>query len=507
MELTSAEMVDVGSVGDLGFESPVVARTRLMPPSARPETVERPALVMRRLSSPARLGVVAGPAGCGKSTLLGQCYAVDPFPAWLSLSSEANDPVVFWWSMISSLGTVIGDFGREYRDRLMIAGTAVLDDVVASVTNELVEHQLPVHLFLDDVHLVKNPTCLRSLHRFVSSLPAGVRVTIASRDSAVLPLARLRVEGELIEITGTELTFSADMAREMIERLGVTIDVSQMEILVDRTEGWPAGLQLAGMALARVRDPNEFVTGFHGTDQDIADYLIDEVLETVTPEERDFMIQTSVLPRLSGGLCDAVTGRNDGAEVLARLERNNAFVIPLDRDGHWFRYHHLFADLLIAQLERRRPLEVAELHARAFEWLRDQRQVADAIPHALAAGDSDAAADLLSGNWLTLLGTGRIATACALLDRFADDEIAGHQPLALAAAFINGFAGQPRTARRFLEAAERATYDGPPPDGAVSMASSLALTRCGLALDGIDAALADALTSNHPVAGITRSPR
>jgi LuxR family maltose regulon positive regulatory protein len=483
------------SVGETEFESPVLAQTRLMPPRPRPETVQRPALVTRRLSSLARLGVISGPAGCGKSTLLGQCHDVDPFPAWLSLSPEANDPVVLWWSLISSLRIVIGDFGRDYRDRLLTAGTTVLDDVRTLVTNELVEHQLPLHLFLDDVHLVENPTCRRSLHRFVSSLPAGVRVTIASRDSAVLPLARLRTQGELIEITGTDLAFSADIAHEMIVRLGVTIDVPQMEVLLDRTEGWPAGIQLAGMALTRASDPNDFVTGFHGTDQDVADYLIGEVLETVTPEERDFMIQTSVLPRLSGGLCDAVTGRHDGAEVLVALEQTNAFVIPLDRDGHWFRYHHLFADLLIAQLQRRRQLEVAGLHTRAFEWFRDHGQIADAIPQALAAGDSDAAADLLSRHWLTLVGTGRIATVRALLSRFLDDEITGHQPLALAAAFVNGFAGQPDAARRFLEAAERTTYEGPPPDGAVSMESSLALTRCGLALDGIDAALADGMTA------------
>jgi LuxR family maltose regulon positive regulatory protein len=486
-------MADVATPEGLGFESPVIAQTLLMPPRARPETVDRPALVTRRLSSPARLGVISGPAGCGKSTLLAQCHAADPFPAWLSLWPEANDPVVLWWSMIASLRTIVGDFGRDYRDRLLIAGTAVLDDVVTSVTNELAEHQLPVHLFLDDVHLVENPTCRRSLHRFVSTLPADVRVTIASRDSAPLPLARLRVAGELIEITASELAFSTDMAHEMIDRLGATIATPQLQILVDRTEGWPAGIQLAGMALTRVSDPNEFVTGFHGTDQDIADYLIDEVLETVTPKERDFMIQTSVLPRLSGGLCDAVTGRHDGVEVLVRLEQTNAFVIPLDRDGHWFRYHHLFADLLIAQLQRRRQLEVAELHTRAFEWFRDHGQVADAIPQALAAGDSDAAADLLSRHWLTLLGTGRIATVRALLDRFLDDEILGHQPLAITAAHVNGFSGQPHAARRFLEAAERTTYDGPPPDGTVSMESSLALTRGSLAIDGVDAALADGL--------------
>jgi LuxR family maltose regulon positive regulatory protein len=487
----------VASAGDSEFGSPVIAQTRLVPPRSRTETVDRPALVRRRLSSPARLGVISGPAGSGKSTLLAQCHAADPSPAWLSLWPEANDPVVFWWSLISSLRTIIGDFGDDYRHRLLNAGDVALDDVVTSATNELVDHQLPVHLFLDDVHLVENPTCRRTLHRFVSSLPAGVRVTIASRDSSPLPLARRRVEGELIEITAADLAFSADMAHELVGRLGATIDSAQLELLVDRTEGWPAGLQLAGIALTRTSDPAKFVRDFHGTDHDVADYLIGEVLDTVMPDERDFMIETSVLSRLSGELCDAVTGRHDGSEMLARLERTNAFIIPLDRNGRLFRYHHLFAELLTAELQRRRPGEAAGIHTRAYEWLRDDGEYPAAISHALAAGERDAAADVLCANWFTLMGTGRLGTVRALLDRFADHEITGHQPLAIAAAFANGFGGQPRAARRFLEAAEQAAYDRPPPDGSVSMESSLALTRGSLALDGVDAALADGMTAHR----------
>ena len=161
------------------FESPVVARTRLVPPRLRTETVDRPALVARRLTSPARLGVVTGPAGSGKSTLLAQCHAVDPFPAWLSLERADNDPVALWWSMIAALRTVVGDFGDAYRTRLLGGGSGAVDEVVVSVCNELAERDTPIHLFLDDLHVVDNESCRRSLHRFVSSLPDGVRVTVA----------------------------------------------------------------------------------------------------------------------------------------------------------------------------------------------------------------------------------------------------------------------------------------------------------------------------------------
>jgi LuxR family maltose regulon positive regulatory protein len=466
-----------------------------MPPRLRAETIDRSDLVVRRLSSPARLAVVSGPAGCGKSTLLAQCHAVDPFPAWLSLETADNDPVALWWSFIAAVRTIIGEFGQAYRERLLVGGSAVLDAVVASVCNELDDRAMPVHLFLDDLHLVDNPESRRSLHRFVASMPAGVRVTMASRESSPIPLARLRVDGDLIEIDASDLTFSPDQAREMLDHLGNALDPAHVDLLMDRTEGWPAGLQLAGLAISRVADVGAFVEDFSGTDRDVAEYLVREVLESVSDEERDFMVRTSILRRLTGDLCDAVAEREDSAELLAHLEDSNAFVIALDRDGLWYRYHHLFAELLDAELHRTHRDDVKGLHTLAFEWLRGHDQIAEAIPHAIAAGETDAAADLVCRHWFGLMNSGRLATVQALLAGFRPEYIAEHQPLAIAAALAHGMSGDPQTARGFLDAAERATYDLPPPDGSASMEAALALARATLALDGIDAALVDGRTA------------
>jgi LuxR family maltose regulon positive regulatory protein len=406
----------------------------LVPPRLREETVDRPGLVARRLTSPARLGVVTGPAGSGKSTLLAQCHAIDPFPAWLSLEPRDNDPIALWWSMIAALRAAVGDFGDAYRNRLLGGSAAAMNDVVVSMCDELGERGVPIHLFLDDLHVVDNEVCRRSLHRFVSSLPDGVRVTVASRRSAPIPLARLRANGDLVEIGAPDLALSEYEANQLLTSFDAALDQAQLELLVARTEGWPAGLQLAGLAAARAADVGTFVEGFGGTDRDVTEYLVGEVLESVSDGDRDFMVETSILDRLTGELCDAVTGRRGGAGTLARLDRSNAFVIPLDRDDRWYRYHHLFGELLAAELQRSRPDEERLLHRRAFEWLRDDGQIAAAIPHGLAADETDAAADLLCGHWGSMMGSGRHETARALIARFPPEFGTGHQPLAIAGA-------------------------------------------------------------------------
>jgi LuxR family maltose regulon positive regulatory protein len=226
-----------------------VARAKLVAPHLRAETVERPALVARRLASPARLAIIAGPAWSGKSTLLAQCHAADPFAAWLSFAPADNDPVALWWSMIAALRTVVGDFGETYRARLFAAGVGAVDDLVVFVCNELAERDTPIQLFLDDLHVVDNVTPRRSLHRFVSTLPDSVRVTVASRESVPMPLARLRVNGDLVEVGASDLALSPSESRRFLTTFDASLDQAHPELLVARTEGWPAGLQLAGLAI------------------------------------------------------------------------------------------------------------------------------------------------------------------------------------------------------------------------------------------------------------------
>ena len=204
-------------------EFPIVARTRLVPPRLRAEVVDRPALVARRLMSPARLGVVRGSAGSGKSTLLAQCFAADPLPAWLSLESSDNDVVALWSSIIAAMRGVIGDFGEPYRSRLL-GGAGAVDDVVVSVCNELAERNTPIHLFLDDIHLVEDEMSRRSLHQFVLSIPGGVRVTVASRRSVPIPLGRVRANGDLVEIGASDLALSAQEASRLLTSFDPSLD-------------------------------------------------------------------------------------------------------------------------------------------------------------------------------------------------------------------------------------------------------------------------------------------
>ncbi len=488
-------MVDVELEATSTFGSPVVERTKLVPPRLRAETVERPALVTRRLASPARLGVITGSAGSGKSILLAQCHAVDPFPAWLSLGPADNNPVSLWLSMVEALRAVLGDFADTFRAQLLAAGVGAVDDIIVSVCNELAERDTPIHLFLDDLHLVDNVTCRRSLLRFVSTLPAGVRVTVASRLAAALPLARLRASGDVVEIGALDLPLTRGEAHQLLTAFDISLDQEHLDLILARTEGWPAGVQLAGLAMARATDVDSFIEDFHGTDRDIADYLLSEVLGTLSDEDRDFMVETSILGKLTGDLCDAVTGRRGGAETLARLELVNAFVIPLDRDHRWYRYHHLFGELIAAELNRTRPDEERDLHREAFEWLRDDGQIAEAIPHALAAGEPAAAAELVCMWWGAMMDSGSNEIMRSLLASFRPEYVADHQPLAIAAAGVHAMAGDTQEAQRWLRAAERTRYDGPRPDGMASVASSVALCRGFLAPHGVDAALADGHTA------------
>ncbi len=315
--------------------SPVIARAKLVP-QLREDAVPRAHLVSRVLDPAVRLAVMSSPAGAGKTTLLAQCHAASPTAVWLTLDESDNDPVTLWWSLLEAVAAELDGFGAVSRRRLRTAGSAVLDEVVTSVANELSDRGADVLLCLDDVDRVTGTTSRQPLSRFVTLLCGGARVAMASRRGSPLPLGRLRVAGGLTEITSSDLAMSPTEAQALLNRGATRLAPDLVAGLVARTEGWPAGLQLAAVALTHTDDPVRFVHGFGGTDVTVADYLAAEVLGRLPGEQRRFLVTTSLLNRLCGGLCDAVTGRTDGAEFLATLEQANALVIRLDRDGVCF---------------------------------------------------------------------------------------------------------------------------------------------------------------------------
>ncbi|HEX3621956.1 MAG TPA: LuxR C-terminal-related transcriptional regulator [Acidimicrobiales bacterium] len=346
------------------------------------------------------LTLISAPAGFGKTTVLTEW--LDSLPAnrsrraWLSLYQRDNDPVVFWTYVLAALRTAVGDGFGTATESLLQSSQAPLDAVVATLVNDLVAVAPDVVLVLDDYHLVESPEIHESVGFLLDRLPAHVRLVIATRADPPLPLGRLRVDGRLIEIRAADLRFTDDETAAYLEGAsGTTLSVGDVAALAERTEGWVAALQLAALSMRGRDDVSSFIAAFAGDDRYIIDYLAEEVLDGQTPADRSFLLQTSILERLTGSLCDAVTGQKASKATLARLERANLFLVPLDDRRHWYRYHHLFADVLKAHLLDQQPDLVPELHARASCWHESQGDVGESIQHALAAEDFSRAADLV----------------------------------------------------------------------------------------------------------------
>ena len=373
--------------------------------------------------------------------LLAQCYALEPSAVWSSLDASDNDPTVLWLSLIEGIDRVIPGFGTACGRDSAATGAVAIEHVVAIVINLLEQRAKPICLFLDDAHVLDNAESRASIHRLALGLPDRVRLVLASRSSDPIPLAAIRVRGNLVEVGASSLAMSAVESEKLLGGLGVMASPDDIAVLTRHTEGWVAGLQLAGLALGKRWDVHEFLALFDGSNRFIAEYLISEVLERLTDEDQWFLLRTSILSSLSGDLCDTVAGIVGSGERLERLERDNAFVLPLDHTQRWYRYHHLFAELLSRLLENRHPDQLVELHRRAFEWLRARRYVIDAIPHAIAAGQRHEAAVMVSAHWYDLANSGRIETLRRLLDLFDDDEIIDYQPLALSSAWVFGVSG------------------------------------------------------------------
>ncbi len=376
-----------------------LVETKFHVPTSRRSLVARRRLSARLADAAAgRLTLVAAPAGFGKTTVvtewLGALAGDGVAVAWLSLDERDNDPALFWAYVLASLHAAVPGLGVGAR-ALMDAGDTPTEILLATLVNELHETKADVVLVLDDLHVVDRTEIHEGLTYLLDHLPARAHLVITSRADPSLPLARLRARGELTELRAADLRFTPDEAAEYLNgAMALELTAADLATLEARTEGWIAALQLAALSMQGREDVAAFIAGFAGDDRFIVDYLVGEVLQRLPDHVRRFLLQTSVLDQLQGSLCDAVTGEPGGRAALEALDRQNLFVIPLDDRREWYRYHHLFADVLRARLLDEDPDASVELHRRASTWFADQGQPTHAIRHALAAGDFDRAAAL-----------------------------------------------------------------------------------------------------------------
>ena len=377
--------------------------TKLHRPRPRANWIDRPRLLTllhRGLDDAHRLILVSAPAGAGKTTLLGHWLAERPTrAAWLSLDAEDDEPVRFWTCMLHALQSIVPGLGRDALAALASPTPPPLSSLLPDLLNEIGAQAEPLILVLDDYHVLTAKAIHDSVATAVDHLPEQMHVVICTRADPPLPLPRWRARGELIEVRAADLRFTTPEALAFLnQRMDLNLQLEDAEQLVARTEGWAVGLQLAGLSLQGQADPRGAIRSFAGSRHYMLEYLLEEVLARQPPTMQRFLLYTSILTRMCGPLCDAVTGAEQGAATLLDLQRQNLFVVPLDEERFWFRYHHLFADLLRARLHQVAPDQVRDLHLRASIWYEQNGASVEAVHHALAGRAWERAAHLLEAH-------------------------------------------------------------------------------------------------------------
>ncbi len=436
-----------------------MAETQQQTRSPADRFLSRPALFERlSAAAPGTVTLVCAPAGSGKTVLLRSWTArIEEAVAWVTVERGERDAQRFWLHVVDALADAAGD---EVVERVSpapgFAGAVVVERLLA----QLERLEAPVQLLIDDLHELDSEDALAWLEMLITRPPALVRILLATREEPALGLHRLRLSGELTELRGPDLRFSLDETRALFRAGGITLSDQALASLHERTEGWAAGLRLAAISLAAHPDPERFVSEFSGSERTVAGYLLAEVLERQPPEVRDLLLRTSLLERVSGPLADALTGATGAEATLQQLEDRNALVTALDAGRTWFRYHHLFADLLRLELRRTAPATIPSLHRAAAAWHEQEGDVVEAVRHYQAAGDWDPAARLLVDNYFTLTMAGRGETLHALLGVFPADANLGDGNLAAALAIdsilhglLDEAAAQFAVARRLAAAA------------------------------------------------------
>ena len=456
--------------------------TKLHPPPWRTQTLARDHLVERlRAGSGTKVTLVAAPAGCGKTTLLGTWRKAEEATrpvAWLSLDEGDNDPVVLWSYVLAALRSECPTL-EEITSPELLGASRIVDTFLPELINGLTALG-EAALILDDFHRLTSGPARDSVAWFVDHVPSTFRLVVATRSEPALPLAALRAHSELLELRAKDLGFTSAEAEVLLnDRLELGLGPEYVQDLVERTEGWAAGLYLAALSLQAVDDRQAFASRFGGGSRYVVDFLVDEVLEAHDPAMQALMLRSSVLERLCGSLCDAVVEQEGSDELLAALSRVNLFLVPLDDKGEWYRFHHLFAQLLRVELEHREPGLVSTLHRRALAWHRDNGLVDQAIEHALNADAFAEAGDLIATTWMDHINVGRHATVQGWLERLPRERVREDPQLLLVQAWVHSFHGGRAAAADAIAALDRLgpLETGPLPDGFSSLEASLATLR------------------------------
>jgi LuxR family transcriptional regulator, maltose regulon positive regulatory protein len=445
--------------------------TKLVVPRPRWPPVERTRLYdLLQTGTKGPLTLVAGPPGAGKTILLASWVAGGRPPgpvAWVTVDPDDQDPARFWGHVLAALGQT----GACPPDGLLAhlePSPGVDQRFLVSLVNGLDELPEPVVLVLDDLHEAGGPAMTAGLQFVLRHAPPQLRLVLATRVDPALSLHRLRVAGRLTELRAADLAFLRPEAEELLAGLGIGLEDSELERLLERTEGWAAGLRLAALSLGECGDPGRFVDDFAGDDRAVAGYLFEEVLARQPSQVQEFLLRTCVVERVCGELAGALVSSGDGERTLARLERDQVFTAAVGPARTWYRYHPLFAELLRAELRHRWPREVPELHRRASAWFGAKGLVAEAVGHALDAGDPDAAAALLAEHWLELVVGGRAAMLLGLLRRLPVDRLRASRQLAAIMAVSLLELGELDEAGAWLDPAVTAAPDAGAPDAGVA---------------------------------------
>jgi LuxR family transcriptional regulator, maltose regulon positive regulatory protein len=465
-----------------------VTEAKLFRPPIRPGIVRRNDLVERlRATETASVVAITAPAGYGKTTLLAEWAERDRRPfAWVSVDEADGDPVVFLGHVVVALDRIERIEPRVFEAIAAPTGGSPRR-VLSRLGSALSTRTRPFVLVLDDLDRLAEPMVMDAVNTIAGYVPNGSLLALAARAMPNIGLPRLRAEGRLIEVGTEDLALGPPQAYRLLRGAGVRATKAEAAELADATEGWPVGLYLAALSLQEQRRSTLPPIRFTGDDRFVVDYVRSEVLGRLSRERQRFLTRTSILDRLNGSVCDAVMDRSGSARTLESIERQNLLLVPLDRQRKWYRYQNLFRDVLRAELARREPETIPELHRRAADRFEEAGLLEEALVHAHASGDGERAAELLQRMGLAYYRNGRSATLRRWLDLLGEDVVARNGGLALMAAWIAALNGDPVAADRWASAADHVPLTGPSFLGSASLRSTAAMVHATMSRGGAEA--------------------